>query len=119
MPGNFEEYREQLRAEYSEIDFDYELKKFNAWWDSRDARHRPRVIKLCLLNWMTKARRDHERRAAFKAPAPVSYYPMPPGSDYDEWAAAATKAGRNIAFNENGYPYSFVPARQAAESRLK
>lgn len=50
----FEEYIEEIRPEYADLDFDNELKKFHLYWSEGNRKlQRP---KLALRNWMDKAR---------------------------------------------------------------
>ncbi len=51
---DFNEYIEELRPQYSDLNFDYELRKFHLYW-SEGGRKLKRP-KLALLNWMDKAR---------------------------------------------------------------
>jgi len=56
---DFDEYVEELRSEYADLNFDNELKKFHLYWSEGGRRlQRP---KLALLNWMTKAREFKEK----------------------------------------------------------
>jgi len=51
----FDEYKEQLRKEFSDLDFDEEVKKFQLWWDEGDKKlKRP---KSALRNWLVNARK--------------------------------------------------------------
>jgi len=51
---NFEEYIEEIRPEYADLNFDNELKKFHLYWSEGNRKlQRP---KLALRNWMDKAR---------------------------------------------------------------
>lgn len=51
---NFEEYIEEIRPEYADLNFDNELKKFHLYWSEGNRKlQRP---KLALKNWMDKAR---------------------------------------------------------------
>lgn len=51
---SFEEYKVELKKEFSDIDFEGELKKFDLWWgEGKKPLKRP---KLALRNWLTKAR---------------------------------------------------------------
>jgi len=55
---SFENYIEQLRTEYSDLNFDNELKKFHLYWSEGNKKlKRP---KLALKNWMDKAREFKE-----------------------------------------------------------
>ncbi len=59
-PEDFENYKESLRLEFPDIDFDMELKKFNTYWSEGNKKlQRP---KTALLNWMTKAREYKQER---------------------------------------------------------
>jgi phage replication O-like protein O len=51
---SLEEYKEELRGRYPDLDFDLELEKFEQYW-SEGGRKLKRP-KLALLNWMEKAR---------------------------------------------------------------
>lgn len=51
---SLEEYKEELRSRYPDLDFDLELEKFEQYW-SEGGRKLKRP-KLALLNWMEKAR---------------------------------------------------------------
>jgi len=56
----FEEYVEELRKEYPDLNFDNELKKFQLWWSEGNRKLiRP---KSALRNWMDKAREFKEER---------------------------------------------------------
>ena len=50
----FEEYREELRARFKDLDFDVEYEKFRLYWF--EGKRKCKNPKLSLLNWMTKAR---------------------------------------------------------------
>ncbi len=51
---DFEEYVEELRPEYTDLNFDNEIKKFHLYWSEGNRKlQRP---KLALKNWMDKAR---------------------------------------------------------------
>ena len=53
-PEDFENYKDSLRVEFSDLDFDMELRKFSTYWSEGNKKlQRP---KTALLNWMTKAR---------------------------------------------------------------
>jgi len=50
----FEDYIEELRPQFSDLDYELELRKFKLYWSEGSRKlQRP---KLALLNWMTKAR---------------------------------------------------------------
>ena len=54
-----DQYREELRIRFSDLDFDIELEKFNLYWaEGGRTLKRP---KLALLNWMTIAQRRAEK----------------------------------------------------------
>lgn len=56
----FEEYKEQLKGEFSEIDVEEEYKKFKLWWgEGRKPLKRP---KLAFRNWLVKARQIKKER---------------------------------------------------------
>jgi hypothetical protein len=56
----FEEYRERLRGEFTDVDFDGQLEEFELY--NTGTRKRPIVnMKLALLRWMKNARRFKER----------------------------------------------------------
>ncbi len=58
----FEDYIEELRPQYSDLDYDLELKKFHFYWSEGSRKlQRP---KLALLNWMTKAREYKREKEA-------------------------------------------------------
>ena len=57
---NFEEYVEELRPQFTDINFDVELKKFHLYW-SEGGRKLKRP-KLALLNWMTIARERKQEK---------------------------------------------------------
>jgi len=50
----FTEYCEHLRKEFTDINFDLELRKFNLYWS--DGNRKLKNPKLALFNWMTKCR---------------------------------------------------------------
>ncbi len=54
---SFEEYRDSLKPEYPDVDYEHELKKFWMYWDGHDKKHTPQNLKLCLINWMDRAQR--------------------------------------------------------------
>ena len=60
----FEEYQNKLREKCQDIDFDHELEKFWLYWDSSDKKHTPVKPKLCLVNWMDKARENAESKGS-------------------------------------------------------
>jgi hypothetical protein len=51
---SFEDYREELRFRFKDLDFATEFEKFRLYWF--DGRRKCKNPKLALLNWMTKAR---------------------------------------------------------------
>ncbi len=59
----FEEYSNLLREKYPDLDFDHELEKFWLYWDGHDKKHTPLNQKLCLVNWMDKARMFQKKEA--------------------------------------------------------
>ena len=68
----FEDYSLQLRAEYSDIDWDFELRKFHLYWSEGNRKlKRPKVA---LLNWMNRARarKPTEETARTHRPGQVS-----------------------------------------------
>lgn len=57
---SFDDYVKQLRQEYSDLEFDRELEKFNLYWSEGPRKlQRP---KLALRNWMDKARKIREEQ---------------------------------------------------------
>lgn len=52
--NSFEIYKEGLRKEFNDLDFDTELRKFNLYWTG--GQRKLKNPKLALFNWMTKAR---------------------------------------------------------------
>lgn len=58
----FEDYIEELRPQYSDLDYDLELKKFHFYWS--EGRRKLQRPKLALLNWMTKAREYKKEKEA-------------------------------------------------------
>jgi hypothetical protein len=53
-PEDFEVYKESLRIEFKDLDFDMEIRKFQSYWSEGNKKlQRP---KTALLNWLTKAR---------------------------------------------------------------
>jgi len=50
----FKEYTSSLREEFTDINFDLELRKFNLYWS--DGNRKLKNPKLALFNWMTKCR---------------------------------------------------------------
>ena len=53
---SFEEYKDVLKSRFTDLDVDVELEGFGLYWDSHDKKHTPSNPKLCLLNWLKKAR---------------------------------------------------------------
>ena len=57
---SFEDYIEELRSEFPDLNFDAELKKFNLYWSEGNRKlKRP---KLALLNWLNKAREIQQEK---------------------------------------------------------
>lgn len=57
---SFEDYLEELRPQYPDLNFDAELKKFNLYWSEGNRKlKRP---KLALLNWLNKAREIEQEK---------------------------------------------------------
>lgn len=52
--ATLQQYQEELRQRFSDLDFDMELEKFNLYWN--DGHRKLKNPKLALLNWMTRAR---------------------------------------------------------------
>ena len=50
----FENYREELRVRFQDLDFNLELERFNLYWYG--GTRKVKNANLALLNWMTKAR---------------------------------------------------------------
>ncbi len=51
---DFDEFAEDLKSKYSDLDFDLEMQKFKTWWSEGNRKlKRP---KTALMNWMEKAR---------------------------------------------------------------
>ncbi len=63
---SLEEFLRETRGKYPDLDFDHELEKCRLWWDSRDAKHTPKNLKLCIVNWMDKAMEMKKERRNFK-----------------------------------------------------
>jgi hypothetical protein len=52
--SSFDQYKEELRPQYPDLDIDHELIGFNLWWSEGDRKlKRP---KSAFLNWLNKAR---------------------------------------------------------------
>jgi hypothetical protein len=51
---SFEEYQQELKERFKELDIDVELEKFNLYWS--EGKRKLKNPKLALLNWLTKAR---------------------------------------------------------------
>lgn len=88
--ASFEDYKEELRSEFNDLDYDLELKKFHLYWSEGSRKlQRP---KLALLNWMTKAReykkgkevnhRTYQRHST-KLPPRDGYTKPPPNPKLD------------------------------------
>ena len=50
---SFNDYSLQLKEEYPELDFDFEMRKFHLYYS--EGKKKPKRPKLALLNWMKKA----------------------------------------------------------------
>ncbi|MBA7575903.1 hypothetical protein ES708_17739 [subsurface metagenome] len=60
--ASFEEYKNQLRERFADLDFDIELEKFDHYWSEGTRKlQRP---KFALLNWMTRARKFKAEEAS-------------------------------------------------------
>jgi phage replication O-like protein O len=62
-PPTFEEYVEELRAEFPDINFEEELKKFHLYW--AEGGRKLKRPKLALRNWITKANQWRLEKADF------------------------------------------------------
>lgn len=62
--ATFEEFKNQLRERFSDLDFEDELEKFNLYWS--EGGRTLRRPKLALKNWMDKAREIKARGANHK-----------------------------------------------------
>jgi len=73
-PDDFASYLEELRPQYSDLDIDNELVKFNLYWS--EGKRKLQRPKLALKNWLDKAREIQPK----KSPPPSK----PPRRTYDD-----------------------------------
>jgi hypothetical protein len=57
---SFEEYQEELKLRFPELDFKIEMEKFNLYW--KDGKRKLKNPKLALLNWMSKSKEFQQNK---------------------------------------------------------
>jgi hypothetical protein len=71
---SFEDYQGELREEFTDVDFDGELRRFDLYW--HEGNRKLKNPKLALLNWMTKARKIKTEEATHERSNGNRQYPQ-------------------------------------------